>query len=56
MSEQEAEGWLHDSGASSHMCPFKDEFVKIRSLKRSVEISVANGETVPAAGVGTIPV
>ena len=56
VSEQEAEGWLHDSGASSHMCPFKGEFVRIRSLKRSVEISVANGETVPAAGVGTIPV
>ena len=56
MSEQEDEGWLHYSDASSHMCPFKDAFVKIRSLTRSVKISVANGETFPAAAVGTIPV
>lgn len=38
------------------MCPFRDEFVEIRSLHRSVEISIANGETVTAAGIGIMHV
>lgn len=56
VSEHGSEGWLLDSGASSHMCPFQDDFMEIRSLNRSVSISIANGETVLAAGVGTIRV
>ena len=35
------------------MCPFQDEFVELR---RTVCISIANGEKVLAAGVGTIRV
>lgn len=54
MGEHGSEGWLLDSGASSHMCPFKKRFVEIRSLNRSVGISIANGKTFLAAGVGTI--
>ena len=29
VSEQDAEEWLLDSGASSHMCPFENEFVEV---------------------------
>ena len=56
MSEQEFEGWLLNSGASSHMCPFKNEFVEARPLDRVVDISIANGETVKADGAETIRV
>ena len=56
VSEVGCEGWLLDSGASSHMCPFKNDFVELRSLNRAVTVSIANGETVMAAGVGTIRV
>ena len=56
VSEHGSGGWLLDSGASSHMCPFQDEFVDIRPLNNSVSISIANGETMLAAGVGTIRV
>lgn len=38
MSENGTDGWLLDSGASSHMCTFQDEFVEIRSLTCSVSI------------------
>ena len=46
MGEHGSEGWLLDNGASMHICPFKDEFVEIRSLNRPDGIMVANGETV----------
>ena len=45
--EHDAEGWLLDGSASSHMCPFENEFV---------DISIANEETFRADGVGTIRV
>nr|CCA24076.1 putative polyprotein [Albugo laibachii Nc14] len=54
VGEYGTEGWLLDSGGSSHVCPFQDEFMEVRSLNKPVGISIANGETVLAAGVGTI--
>nr|CCA27886.1 putative polyprotein [Albugo laibachii Nc14] len=54
VGEYGIEGWLLDSGASSHMCPFQDEFVEIRSLNKPVGILIPNRETVLAAVVGTI--
>ena len=50
MSEQDADGCLLDSDASSHMCPFENEFVEVRPLDRVVDISIANGETLRADG------
>ena len=29
VSNKATEGWLLDSGASSHMCPYKNEFMEI---------------------------
>ncbi|CEG41686.1 polyprotein [Plasmopara halstedii] len=54
--ERGSDGWLLDSGATSHMCPFQDEFDDIRPLDRPIVISVANGGKVLAAGIGTIRV
>ena len=54
--EDMAEGWLLDSGASSHMCPFKEEFSELRPLKNQTYISIANGNKVSAGGIGTVPV
>nr|CCA18130.1 putative polyprotein [Albugo laibachii Nc14] len=47
-------GWILDNGASSHMCPFQEEFADIRSLEKPVLISVANGVQGEAKGIGTI--
>ena len=54
--EDMAEGWLLYSGASGHMCPFKEEFSELRPLKDQTYISIANGNKVSAGGLGTVPV
>ena len=48
-------GWLLDSGASSHMCPVKNEFASIELFKEPVPISIANGWEVKALGTGNVP-
>ena len=53
---QTSAGWLLDSGASSHMCPDRDEFSKIDSLKDPIMITIADGSEVEAKGVGTVRV
>nr|CCA26539.1 putative polyprotein [Albugo laibachii Nc14] len=54
--EDMVEGWLLDSGASSHMCPFKEAFSEIRPLKKDTYISIANGSKISAQGIGIVPV
>uniref|UniRef100_A0AAV1V209 Polyprotein n=1 Tax=Peronospora matthiolae TaxID=2874970 RepID=A0AAV1V209_9STRA len=56
VGEQCSDGWLLDSGASSHMCPFQDDFAEIRPLNESVGVSIAIGQTIMADGVGKIRV
>ena len=56
VSEHYTDGWVLDSGASSHMCPIQDEFSDIRPLDMPIPISVANGGRIMAVGVGTIRV
>ena len=48
--------WLIDSGASSHMCPVKEEFDEIRPFVKPVPISIANGCEVQALGSGSVPI
>jgi hypothetical protein len=50
------DGWLLDSGASSHMNPHKDEFDSLRPLTPPTVISIANGSEVTAVAVGSIPI
>nr|CCA17489.1 putative polyprotein [Albugo laibachii Nc14] len=42
------QGWLLDSGASSHMTPTKEDFVEDRELKDPVEFRVADGAKLEA--------
>lgn len=48
--------WLLDSGASSHMCPAREEFDEIRPFETPVPISIANGCEVKALGTGSVPI
>jgi hypothetical protein len=48
------ESWLLDSGASSHMSGDAADFIEYRDLPRPLEITVANGQRLPAVGVGAV--
>ncbi|KAI9906146.1 hypothetical protein PsorP6_013784 [Peronosclerospora sorghi] len=56
VSNQRSEGWLLDSGASSHMCPRKNEFAELEILKNPIKITVTNGSEVLDMGIGTVRV
>lgn len=47
-------GWLVDSGASSHMSPNKSDFSNYQALENPVEVTIADGATVKAVAVGEI--
>nr|CCA24320.1 putative polyprotein [Albugo laibachii Nc14] len=44
------QGWLLDSGASSHMTPIKKDFIEYRELKDPIEVRVADGAKLEAIG------
>ncbi|KAI9909085.1 hypothetical protein PsorP6_014813 [Peronosclerospora sorghi] len=56
VSDQSSEGWLLESGASSHVRPSKNEFAELEMLKNPINITIANGSEVLAMGVGTVRV
>lgn len=45
-------GWLIDSGATSHMSPYHEDFVNYHELRTPIEVTIADGKTVKAAGRG----
>jgi len=47
--------FLVDSGATSHMSPFEDDFVTYRKAEQSA-VQTANGATMRVVGHGTIPI
>ncbi|KAF1313844.1 Integrase catalytic core protein, partial [Globisporangium splendens] len=53
-SNVKSDGWLLDSGASSHMTPFKDDFTMYETLENAVAITIADGATMSAVGTGDI--
>uniref|UniRef100_A0AAV1U517 Polyprotein n=1 Tax=Peronospora matthiolae TaxID=2874970 RepID=A0AAV1U517_9STRA len=55
-SSRTSAGWLLDSGASSHMCPDRNEFSNLNSLTDPIMITIADGSEVEAQGVGTVRV
>ncbi|POM68875.1 LOW QUALITY PROTEIN: Integrase catalytic core protein [Phytophthora palmivora] len=44
--------WILDSGASSHMSFDQSAFREYRTLRSPIEITITNGQRLPAAGVG----
>ncbi|TYZ68672.1 hypothetical protein PybrP1_006765 [[Pythium] brassicae (nom. inval.)] len=47
-------GWLLDSGASSHMSPYRADFSEIRQLLVAVDVKVADGTTLHTNAVGVV--
>nr|CCA27214.1 putative polyprotein [Albugo laibachii Nc14] len=46
------QGWLLDSGTSSHMTPTKEDFIEYRELKDHIDVRVADGAKMEAIGKG----
>lgn len=55
-NQADTDGWLLDSGASSHMTFTKLDFQTYEVLPEPVEIIIANGATMKAIGVGNIKI
>ncbi|TYZ67817.1 hypothetical protein PybrP1_004853, partial [[Pythium] brassicae (nom. inval.)] len=51
-----ADGWLIDSGATSHMSPESSDFAALRPLSEMIKVTVANGAFVTASEVGDVVV
>jgi hypothetical protein len=51
-TDDHAIGWLLDSGASSHMTPFRSDYVLYRSLTNPLRVTIADGARLNAVGVG----
>ena len=53
-SSSRTKDWIVDSGATCHMCNDDKLFVKLRSLKQPLEVTLGDGCTVEATGQGTV--
>ncbi|DAZ98757.1 TPA: hypothetical protein N0F65_003813 [Lagenidium giganteum] len=53
-TQQHCDGWLLDSGASSHMTPELNDFSDYQVLQKPIEIVIADGATMKAVGKGTV--
>ena len=48
------EGWLLDSGTSSHITPAKEDFFEYDKLREAIQVHVADGAVMSAIGRGSI--
>ena len=48
------EGWVVDSGATSHMCSDHRQFVELHNMTKPLEVVLGDGHTLNAAGVGVV--
>lgn len=53
-SSSRTKDWIVDSGATCHMCNDDKLFVKLRSLKQPLEVTLGDGCAVEATGQGTV--
>jgi hypothetical protein len=51
---KDIEGWLIDSGATSHVCHSKEEFIELIDYKEDIDL--ANGQVIRAVGIGTVAI
>jgi Zinc knuckle. len=50
------EGWIIDSGATSHMCKDVNAFVDLVKLKKPVCVTLGDGGSLEATSVGNVPI
>ena len=48
--------WLVDSGASSHMSPYRDDFTEYHELSQDISVTIADGQAMKAIGRGCIKI
>ena len=53
-SSSRTKDWIVDSGATCHMCNDDKLFVKLRSLKQPLEVTLGDGCAVEVTGQGTV--
>lgn len=52
MNQQE--GWIVDSGATSHMCYDCRQFIELHTLEGPLDVMLGDGRSLKAAGEGTV--
>ena len=53
-NNNEKSSWIVDSGATYHMCHNIDKFINMKKLDKSEDITLGNGHSVKAFGIGTV--
>nr|CCA24887.1 putative polyprotein [Albugo laibachii Nc14] len=54
MGEKRLNGWLIDSGATSHMTPHRSDVFDYEIVNTDVEVTIADGKTLRVHGNGTL--
>ena len=53
-NNNEKSSWVVDSGATCHMCHDIDKFINMNKLDKAEDITLGDGHSVKAFGVGTV--
>ncbi|KAI9917738.1 hypothetical protein PsorP6_013129 [Peronosclerospora sorghi] len=53
-TEDHKNGWLLDSGASSHMTPFRDDYISYRNISNPIAVTIADGACLNAFSVADV--
>ncbi|OWY99171.1 Integrase, catalytic core protein, partial [Phytophthora megakarya] len=54
VGEERLTGWLIDSGATSHMTPFREDMFTFDRMVSGIEVTIADGKKLQVAGKGTV--
>ncbi|OWZ15190.1 Integrase, catalytic core protein [Phytophthora megakarya] len=54
VGEERLTGWLIDSGATSHMTPFREDLFAFEGMASGIEVTIADGKKLRVAGKGTV--
>lgn len=54
VGEERLSGWLIDSGATSHMTPYRSDLFDYKTLNADVEVTIADGKKLRVHGKGTV--
>ncbi|CEG38357.1 polyprotein [Plasmopara halstedii] len=46
--------WLIDSGATSHMTPYRDDLFEYEIVNTNIEVTIADGKNLRVAGTGSV--